>query len=320
MDGFIVIDKPAGMTSHDVVSVVRRIAGQKKVGHTGTLDPFATGVLPVALGEGTKAIPFLDEAVKEYRAVMRLGVATDTQDCTGTVIREEEWQDLTREKVCETATLFTGRLFQLPPMYSALKRDGVPLYRLARRGEEVERDARPVHIHELVIEEVSLPDVAFRVRCSRGTYVRTLAHDMGERLGCGAHLVALCRTMSGPFGIDAAISLDRLALLARCGELGAVMLSPFAALSHLRDLPLSAAGAAKVRQGIVPAENDCLASLVSAGCPERVRLSFGGNLVAVAETGSGEAGRMRLLRVFNDLSPLHGPELVVKRQDAGLLP
>ncbi len=319
MDGFIVIDKPAGMTSHDVVRTVRRIAGQKKVGHTGTLDPFATGVLPVALGEGTKAIPFLDEAVKEYRALMRLGAATDTQDCTGTVIREGEWRELTEERVRETAALFTGRLLQVPPMYSALKRDGVPLYRLARRGEEVAREAREIEIHELVIEEVALPDVAFRVRCSRGTYVRTLASDLGERLGCGAHLVELCRTLSGPFGIDAAVSLDRLAHLARSGELATALLSPHAALSHLRDLPLTAAGAEKVRRGIVPAEEDCPVPLTSmASRPERVRLSFGGSLVAVAETCGGETGRFHLLRVFNELSPLHGPELVVKRQVAEL--
>ncbi len=321
MDGFIVIDKPAGMTSHDVVRAVRRIAGLKKVGHTGTLDPFATGVLPVALGEGTKAIPFLDEAVKEYRAVMRLGAATDTQDCTGTVTREGEWRRVTPEAVREAAALFTGRLFQVPPMYSALKRDGVPLYRLARRGEEVEREAREIEVHELVIEEVVLPDVAFRVRCSRGTYVRTLASDLGERIGCCAHLTALCRTMSGPFAIDAALSLDRLDLLGRSGELAAAVISPYAALSHLRDLPLTAAGAAKVRQGMVPAEGDYAAPPAELSRrPERVRLSRDGILVAVAELGATEGCGMRLLRVFNELSALHGPELVVKRQIADVSP
>ncbi len=318
MDGFIVIDKPAGMTSHDVVRAVRRIAGQKKVGHTGTLDPFATGVLPVALGEGTKAIPFLDEAVKEYRAVMRLGAATDTQDCTGTVIREGVWRDLTPEAVRAAAALFVGRLLQVPPMYSALKRDGVPLYRLARRGEEVARDAREIEIHELVIEEVAFPDVAFRVRCSRGTYVRTLADDLGERLGCGAHLVALRRTMSGPFGIDAAVSLDRLA---RDERLAGIIISPYAALSHLRDLPLTEGGVAKVRRGIAPTRDDCLSPLAcGAGSPERIRLSFGGRLVAVAETCGGETRRIVLLRVFNELSTLHGPELVVKSHVAELSP
>lgn len=321
MDGFIVIDKPAGMTSHDVVRAVRRIAGQKKVGHTGTLDPFATGVLPVALGEGTKAIPFLDEAVKEYRAVMRLGAATDTQDCTGTVIREGEWRDMTTQALREAAALFTGRLLQVPPMYSALKRDGVPLYRLARRGEEVVREPRPVDIHELVIEEVALPDVVFRVRCSRGTYVRTLASDLGERLGCGAHLVTLRRTMSGLFGIDAAVSLDRFDLLARSGQSAAALLSPYEALAHLRDLPLTAAGAEKVLRGIVPAD-DCFAAPFTgiAGQSERVRLSRDGVLVAVAECHAAGPDGMRLLRVFNELSPLHGPELVVKRQVAELSP
>src|SRR5512144_2719482 len=165
MDGFIVVDKPAGMTSHDVVNSVRRLAGMNKVGHTGTLDPFATGVLPVALGEATKAIPFLDESVKEYRAVMRLGESTDTQDCTGAVIRRGEWQGLPSARIKETARLFLGRGSQIPPMYSALKRGGIPLYRLARRGEVVHREPREIEVYSLTIDRIDLPDVAFTVRC-----------------------------------------------------------------------------------------------------------------------------------------------------------
>jgi tRNA pseudouridine55 synthase len=316
MDGFIVVDKPAGMTSHDVVSVVRRVTGRRKAGHTGTLDPFATGVLPVALGEGTKAIPYLDESVKEYRGVMRLGIETDTQDCTGRVTREREWQGISPAEVREVTLLFLGRLFQVPPMYSALKRDGVPLYRLARSGREVEREARQIEIHDFTVESISLPDVAFRVRCSRGTYVRTLAADMGERLGCGAHLVELRRTASGPFTGDQALSLDRLTLMAGKGELAAAVISTNDALSHLREVCLTQAGVAKTMRGIVPEPADFLFPLASPlGAGERVRLSRGETLVAVAEATCGEglaaAATMRLLRVFNELSPLHDGEVVV---------
>ena len=206
------------MTSHDVVASVRRLAGMKKVGHTGTLDPFATGVLPVALGEGTKAIPFLDESVKEYRAVMRLGESTDTQDCTGTIIRSGAWQGITPVRIEETARLFLGRGSQVPPMYSALKRDGVPLYRLARKGEEVHREPREIEIFSLVIDRIDLPEVAFTVSCSRGVYVRTLASDLGDRLGCGAHLVELRRNASGPFTLDQAFSLEKLAVASGRGS------------------------------------------------------------------------------------------------------
>ena len=234
MDGFIVVDKPAGMTSHDVVASVRRLAAMKKVGHTGTLDPFATGVLPVALGEGTKVIPFLDESVKQYRAVMRLGESTDTQDCTGTIIRSGTWQGITPVRIEETARLFLGRGSQVPPMYSALKRDGVPLYRLARKGEEVHREPREIEIFSMVIDRIDLPDVAFTVSCSRGVYVRTLASDLGDRLGCGAHLVELRRNASGPFTLDQALPLEKLAVASGRGELPALLISCHAALSHFR--------------------------------------------------------------------------------------
>ena len=199
MNGFIVVDKPSEMTSHDVVNIIRRLTGQKRAGHTGTLDPFATGVLPLALGEATKVIQFLDEACKEYRAVMKLGETTDTQDCTGNAIDLGDWRNITPDDVTRVVSAFTGRVSQLPPMFSALKHKGVPLYKLARRGDEVIREKRDIEVFSLVIERIELPLVAFTVRCSRGTYVRTLAHDMGGELGCGAHLVSLQRTASGPF-------------------------------------------------------------------------------------------------------------------------
>lgn len=306
MDGFIVVDKPAGLTSHDVVSAVRRIAGQRKVGHTGTLDPFATGVLPVALGEGTKAIPFLDESVKEYRAVMRLGAATDTQDCTGRVVREGDWQGLTQAAIAAAVQGFLGRGSQVPPMYSALKRDGVPLYKLARKGEEVHREPREIEIYALEIERIEPPEVAFTVRCSRGVYVRTLANDMGDRLGCGAHLVELRRSASGPFTLKQAVSLEQLANSGTEGRLADHLISCSAALGHLPSLVLTDEGALRVTRGIAPEEADVR------GIPEqglkpgqRVRLCRGETLQAVAESGPagwpGEGNNLRLVRVFNEL-------------------
>jgi tRNA pseudouridine55 synthase len=303
MDGFIVVDKPAGMTSHDVVSVVRRLAGMKKVGHTGTLDPFATGVLPVALGEATKAIPFLDESVKEYRAVMRLGETTDTQDFTGAVIRRGPWQGVNAGSIGETVRRFLGRGSQVPPMYSALKRDGVPLYRLARRGEEVHREPREIDIHSLVVDRIDLPDVAFTVTCSRGVYVRTLANDMGDLLGCGAHLVELRRSVSGPFNLGQAISLEKLAEVTGRRELPDLLISCQEALTNLRTLPLNDRGAARVVCGIAPDRADFAAlpdEVPIRG--ERFSLSRAGTLLAVAEATAddwpGNGVLLRLLRVF----------------------
>ena len=202
MTGFLIVNKPAGMTSHDVVNRIRRITGQKKAGHTGTLDPFATGVLPVALGEATKAIPFLDESVKEYKAVLQLGIRTDTQDCTGTVIAESDWRAVTAGELADLFVTFLGEQRQQPPMYSALKHNGTPLYKLARQGVTIDRKLRDIFIHSITVEDISLPEVSFTVRCSRGTYVRTLAHDIGEKAGCGASLAKLQRTATGPFQIE----------------------------------------------------------------------------------------------------------------------
>jgi len=304
MNGFIVIDKPAGMTSHDVVGCVRRLAGMKKVGHTGTLDPFATGVLPVALGEGTKAIPFLDESVKKYRAVMRLGETTDTQDCTGSIVRRSAWESVTAADIGETVRHFIGRGYQVPPMYSAIKRGGVPLYRLARKGEEVHREPRQIEVHDLTVDRIGLPEVEFTVTCSRGVYIRTLASDMGDRLGCGAHLVRLRRLASGPFSLEQAVSLEQLADITGRRELDRHLISCHETLSHLEDLTLTAEGAARLSFGIAPEPADLEAmpgKMPAVG--ERVRLSRDGLLIAVAEvTADGwpaREGKPRLLRVFS---------------------
>lgn len=304
MDGFLVVDKSAGMTSHDVVARVRKVCGVKKVGHTGTLDPFATGVLPIALGEATKAISFLDESEKEYRAVMKLGETTTTGDLTGELLRSRSLERLTPETVERMVPFFIGTISQVPPMYSALKRNGIPLYRLARRGETVIREPRQVVIHALTLVRVEPPLVEFVVRCSRGTYVRTLAEDMGEKLGYGAHLVELQRTMSGPFAVAQAVSLERLAELAAGAGLATTLLSPLAALQHLRQLRVTAEGAVKLNHGIIPGPDEVSGwddPILAAG--ERVCFSYQGRLLAVAEqaeaTETATGKSLRLLRVFN---------------------
>jgi tRNA pseudouridine55 synthase len=300
MNGFIIVDKPDGMTSHDVVYAIRRMTGVKKVGHTGTLDPFATGVLPIAIGEGTKAIPFLDEARKEYRAVLKLGETTDTQDLTGKLIESRDWREVTPETMNGVAECFTGRIRQVPPMFSALKHKGVPLYKLARRGVEITRESREIEVFSLVVDRLDLPEVSFTVSCSRGTYVRTLAYDMGVSLGCGAHLVRLQRTVSGPFDLTMAMSLDRLAALTAAGNVDTVIITPYDALSHLQDLKVSDSGRAKVACGVIPDESDFStlpAAPLSLG--ERVRISHGERLLAVAEVGADNDWNIRLVRVFN---------------------
>ena len=301
INGFVVIDKPAGITSHDVVSRVRRILGTRKVGHTGTLDPFATGVLPVAVNDGTKAIPFLDEGVKCYEAVMQLGVATDTLDMTGLVIREADWLAVTQEKVETVLNQFTGHLRQIPPMYSAIKCDGQPLYKLARKGEVVERAPREIDVFSLDLRSFIPPLVGFKVACSRGTYVRTLADDIGALLGCGAALKELRRLASGAFNISSSISLDNLEKAARVGNLKTLEVTPYTALAHLPEIRLSDAGVVHVRHGRSPGWHD-----VVSGFPALseemvfVRLTWNGDLVAVAQCITGEEATPRIIlkRVF----------------------
>jgi tRNA pseudouridine55 synthase len=298
MDGFIVVDKPAGLSSHSAVGRVRRLTGEKKGGHTGTLDPFATGVLPVALGEATKSIQFLDESIKGYRAVLRLGCSTDTQDCTGAVLQEGPWQHLTGHDIEAVVREFTGHLLQTPPMFSALKRNGVPLYRLARKGVEVERVPREIEIISLAIDRIELPLVTISVSCSRGTYVRTLAHDIGQRLGCGAHLTELRRTRSGPFSLEAAVTLDLLQEMADQGRLDEFVMTISTALDHIPECGLTESAAGRLSHGIAPGREGLLRA-----CPDTagtsLRLVSGGRLLAVAETTTSAAGTLRLLRVFN---------------------
>ena len=211
--GIINVYKEKGFTSHDVVAKLRGIVGQKKIGHTGTLDPDATGVLPMCLGKATKLCDLLTDKNKTYEAVLLLGKTTDTQDITGEVLEEKSTEALTEEKVREAIEGFIGDYEQIPPMYSALKVNGKKLYELAREGKDIERKARPVKILDIQMLEIDLPKVRMEVSCSKGTYIRTLCHDIGEKLGCGGCMESLIRTRVSTFRIEDAKTLDEIETL-----------------------------------------------------------------------------------------------------------
>jgi len=210
IDGILNLDKPRGKTSFEVVAAVRRLSGERGVGHGGTLDPEATGVLPICLGQGTRLVEFLAEAKKTYRAEIELGISTDTYDATGKVTGRGDTSALTREEVEAAAASFSGLVEQIPPMYSAVKHQGVPLYRWARAGVELPRTAREVEFFRIEILEWQTPLFTLEVGCSKGAYIRSLAHDLGEKLGCGAHLKNLVRLSSGPFHISDAVTMSQI--------------------------------------------------------------------------------------------------------------
>ena len=270
MNGIIVIDKEPGFTSHDVVAKMRGICGQRKIGHTGTLDPMATGVLPVCLGSATKLCDMLADRDKEYVAELLLGVETDTQDVTGQVLARCP-VEVQESQVRSVAASFVGEYRQVPPMYSALKVNGKKLCDLARAGKEVERKARPVQIYELEILECRLPVVRMRVVCSKGTYIRTLCSDMGERLACGGTMQSLRRTRVGMFSLEDACTLGELQRWKDEDMLGHAGLDQ-----------------AKLRQALRPVDS------VFADCPalhvkqESCLLLDNGNAIAPQQTEEGE--------------------------------
>jgi tRNA pseudouridine55 synthase len=228
--GFIVVDKPAGRTSHDMVDAMRRWLGTRRVGHLGTLDPQATGVLPMAIRAATKLIPFIEGGVKEYEGTIVLGAETDTYDREGTVTERHAGPLPERSEVEKALAAFRGDVQQVPPMYSAVKKDGVPLHRLARQGQEVERDPKWVLIERLELIRYEPPELDVLVSCSAGTYVRVLASDLGRALGCGAHLGRLRRTRSGPFDLEAAHTAEALEAATEAGEVEALIIPPVEAL------------------------------------------------------------------------------------------
>ena len=310
MDGALIIDKPAGMTSHDVVARVRKIIGARRVGHTGTLDPFATGVLVTLVGRATRLAQFLSGADKEYEAVIRLGYATNTGDVTGSpqagdaLANAREPQNLSKEEI-EAAMLSLKRLTeQTPPMYSAKKVGGRKLYEFARRGEQIDRKAVRIQVSEfepllkegplLKFGDEQTADLQVRVACSAGTYIRGLAEDLGKQLGVGAHLVELRRTRAGQFKIQDASTLKRLAELSSANSIERALISPDAALAHLPAIEIDDEGVRRILNGIdIPFEN-------SAGLQqnETIRLrDANGNLLAVG--------------VYNDARQLIHPKVVL---------
>ncbi len=249
MDGFLIIDKPPGMTSAQAVAAVKRITRAAKVGHTGTLDPFATGVLVCCLGAATKLSTFFLHGDKGYEGVMRLGLETDTLDPTGRVTRESEVPPLTKGEIEAVFARYTGLIMQTPPAYSALKHEGKPLYKLARAGKPVVKPAREVCVRELGLAGLSLPEVSFVTRCSGGTYVRSLVSDIGRDLGCGAHLSALRRTENGGFTMNDAVGLEELARLSAAGELGTRLVGMSEGLRGMPEIFADAALTRKIAAG-----------------------------------------------------------------------
>jgi tRNA pseudouridine55 synthase len=278
VDGILIIDKPEGWTSHDVVAKLRRILKTKRIGHTGTLDPFATGVLVMLVGKATRLAQFLDKDVKEYEAVVRLGVETDTGDLTGKPTAEFGGRSAEPDEIQEVLKRFRGEIEQVPPMYSAKKIDGKKLYDLARKGIEVER--KPVKVNIFDLEMIEPPrrrdaetekpnskadnanpqsalrnphltdDLGLRVSCSAGTYIRTLAEDIGKALGVGAHLAALRRTGAGKFKIAEAMTIEQIEAAAEVGKAGTHLIPMRKALSHLPEVILTETDLAKVKNGV----------------------------------------------------------------------
>jgi tRNA pseudouridine55 synthase len=294
MDGVLLVRKPEGLTSHDVVSRLRRILGIRRIGHFGTLDPFATGLLVAGLGQATRLSPFLSSGEKAYEGRIRLGESTDTYDRTGAVTRSSPPGLPDEAAVRAAMDGFQGEQSQLPPLFSAKKRAGRPLYAYARKGQDVERRPSPVIVFSFVLKAYGPPDLLFEVRCSAGTYVRSLAHDLGARLGCGAHLADLVRTASGSFRLADAISLEIFESLAREGRAGEAIVPLERLLPDLPMISLTPEGVGRVRNGrpVGPGRG------LSSGTPSSVvpspkaspaRLfSPEGRLVALARPGDGE--------------------------------
>lgn len=249
VSGILNLNKPAGFTSHDVVNHVRKLTGIKRIGHTGTLDPLATGVLLVCVGQATRLIEYLVPGTKQYRAVIRLGQATTTYDAEGEVTSQADPAGLTEADVQRALAGFTGDIAQVPPAFSAIKKNGVPLYKLARKGLLVEPEARAVHVERIDLLSFNLPEITVEVTCGPGTYIRSLAHDLGQTLGVGAHLTELTRTANGCWRIEQAVSLETLAQAAADGSLADLLGSKEEALAHLPRLILSPEEETAVKMG-----------------------------------------------------------------------
>ncbi len=249
IDGILNINKSTGMTSHDVVAKVRKLLKQKRVGHAGTLDPAASGVLPICVGQGTRVAEYLSESGKAYTADILFGVVTSTYDTEGAIVRTADTENLTLEQIQEALTGFLGPQMQMPPLYSAIKLQGQPAYKRMRAGEEVTLEPRPIVLSQLDILAWQPPLLTLAIECSKGTYIRSLAYDLGERLGCGAHLAGLIRTRSGPFMLSNSITLDQLAEAVENGNVEQYLHPSDSVLQQHPALTLDAATTERVLHG-----------------------------------------------------------------------
>jgi len=312
MDGIVIIDKPAGKTSHDVVSEVKKIMGAKKAGHTGTLDPMATGVLPICLNEATKLAQFLTGENKEYLATMLLGVKTDTLDTEGEITERSD-KFVSEEEIRAALAKMVGKIQQVPPAYSAVKHHGQPLYKYARKGIFLETAAREIEIYSIFIEDISFPRVTFRIACSKGTYIRSICSDVGEMLGCGACLCGLRRLRSGLFSTDMAVSLENYERKEKKSELMAKLLPLTKSLPLLTGIEVEEEFANKLRDGMQPSVGAMqlhVLPFLEAGDMIKF-VSQGGSLIAVAEMLAavskfselnGNYQAAKIVRVFNDVN------------------
>jgi tRNA pseudouridine55 synthase len=306
-EGILLVDKKEGETSFSVVRKVRNACGAKKVGHAGTLDPFATGLLVVLLGQATKLSPFLMEGEKQYRAVIRLGTETDTMDPTGRIIRTSPVPSMDPDFIKECALSFLGEIEQVPPLFSAVKYRGKRAYHLARRGIKAELAKRKVRIYRLGIESIDLPDVTVAVTCSGGTYIRSLAGDLGRRLGPGAHLKALRRLSSGSFSVAHALDSESLGSGLSLETVKQRMIPLKEALPGMEEIQVDEPMASRIRQGYQPEWEELKG--VEGPPPVRefhVKLVKGNELVAVMKTGSAfsaGASRLKGVRVFHPFNP-----------------
>lgn len=252
VDGILNINKPEGKTSFDIVALVKHHTGVRRVGHAGTLDPMATGVLPICLGKGTRIIEFLAEGTKTYQAQIELGVVTDTYDATGKVLQQTDPSGVSREQVTSALTSFQGLIQQTPPIYSAVRHQGKKMYELARAGVAVVPRSRPTHIHRIAVTDWQPPLVNIEVECGKGTYIRSLAHDLGQALGCGATLKRLVRSSYGPFDITGAVSTAELQDACRDGCWQCLMYPLDAVLLHWNAIIINEANKEAIRKGAPP--------------------------------------------------------------------
>jgi tRNA pseudouridine55 synthase len=295
MNGVIVIDKPAGITSAEVVRRIKRSVKPARVGHLGTLDPFATGVLPILIGEATKLAPFLERGDKRYTGLIRLGVETDTLDADGTIVRTAPLPSLNPQGIAAIEHQFSGTLSQIPPVFSAIKRAGVPLYRLARKGVEVPPpEPRKIEVKFLRLEAASHDTLRFELGCSPGTYVRALARDIGVALQSAAHLVELRRLQSGRFSLPAAALLERVLAAIDTADLAAIQLiAPAEAMDHLPRVMVDAVQERRLRNG----DSSALDSAVPGGAEIFRVVDSGGDLIAIARATSRVTAVIE--RIFN---------------------